>query len=250
MIAASGEQIEIAHGEQRAVIVEVGGGLRTYTAAGDALLDGYGAEEMSSSGRGQVLIPWPNRIQDGSYTLRRRAPSAPDRRRRRAGCDPRPRPMGGLDGRRARAAPGRHGAQAARQARLPVLAPAGHRVPALGGRPAGADHRHQPRGGTVPVRERRPSVPDRRGGDGGLGRSSVLPGRRCSAPTSAASRSAPSPSTAPSATSAGRGRSARPGSTTPSRTSSATRTASPASRSATRTTGARSRSGSTRATRI
>ena len=68
-IAASGEQIEIAHGEQRAVIVEVGGGLRTYTAAGDALLDGYGAEEMSSSGRGQVLIPWPNRIQDGSYSF-------------------------------------------------------------------------------------------------------------------------------------------------------------------------------------
>ena len=25
------------------------------------------ADEMSSSGRGQVLIPWPNRLQDGSY---------------------------------------------------------------------------------------------------------------------------------------------------------------------------------------
>ena len=24
-------------------------------------------DEMSSSGRGQVLIPWPNRLQDGSY---------------------------------------------------------------------------------------------------------------------------------------------------------------------------------------
>jgi aldose 1-epimerase len=67
--AASGEQIEIAHAEQRAVIVEVGGGLRTYTAAGNALLDGYDAGEMSSSGRGQVLIPWPNRIEDGSYTF-------------------------------------------------------------------------------------------------------------------------------------------------------------------------------------
>jgi len=42
-IAASGEQIEIAHAEQRAVIVEVGGGLRLYTAAGAAVLDGYGA---------------------------------------------------------------------------------------------------------------------------------------------------------------------------------------------------------------
>jgi aldose 1-epimerase len=69
MIAPSGEQIEIAYGDQRAVIVEVGGGLRTYSAAGHDLLDGYGIDEMSTSGRGQVLIPWPNRIQDGSYSF-------------------------------------------------------------------------------------------------------------------------------------------------------------------------------------
>jgi aldose 1-epimerase len=31
------------------------------------VLDGYGADEMCSSGRGQLLIPWPNRIEDGSY---------------------------------------------------------------------------------------------------------------------------------------------------------------------------------------
>ena len=68
-VAASGEQVEIAHAEQRAVIVEVGGGLRAYTADGAAVLDGYGAGEMSSSGRGQVLIPWPNRIRDGSYSF-------------------------------------------------------------------------------------------------------------------------------------------------------------------------------------
>ena len=29
------------------------------------LLDGYRADENAQSGRGQVLIPWPNRIQDG-----------------------------------------------------------------------------------------------------------------------------------------------------------------------------------------
>ncbi len=51
------------------MIVEVGGGLRTYTAAGHALLDGYGVDEMSRSGRGQALIPWPNRIEDGSYSF-------------------------------------------------------------------------------------------------------------------------------------------------------------------------------------
>ena len=69
MIAPSGEQIEIAHGGQRVVVVEVGGGLREYTLDGRNVLDGYGADEMSSSGRGQVLIPWPNRIQDGRYSF-------------------------------------------------------------------------------------------------------------------------------------------------------------------------------------
>ena len=67
MIAPSGDQIEIALGGQRATIVEVGGGLRAYSAAGRELIDGYGIDEMSSSGRGQVLLPWPNRIKDGSY---------------------------------------------------------------------------------------------------------------------------------------------------------------------------------------
>ncbi len=67
MIAPSGEQIEIAVGDQRAVVVEVGGGLRSYSAGSRELVDGYRADEMSSSGRGQVLIPWPNRLQDGRY---------------------------------------------------------------------------------------------------------------------------------------------------------------------------------------
>jgi aldose 1-epimerase len=67
MIAPTGMQIEIATGDQRAVVVEVGGGLRSYSVFGRELIDGYGADEMSSSGRGQVLIPWPNRLQDGSY---------------------------------------------------------------------------------------------------------------------------------------------------------------------------------------
>ena len=66
-LAPSGEQWEIALDAQRAVVVEVGGGLRTYSAAGRDVLDGYGADEMCPSGRGQVLSPWPNRVQDGSY---------------------------------------------------------------------------------------------------------------------------------------------------------------------------------------
>ena len=62
MIAPSGEQYEIAHGGARAVIVEVGGGIREY-----GPLDGYDAGEICTSGRGQVLAPWPNRLEGGSY---------------------------------------------------------------------------------------------------------------------------------------------------------------------------------------
>src|SRR6185436_15569084 len=63
----SGEQIEIRAGDQRVVVVEVGAGLRSYTAGDRALIDGYGEEEMATAGRGQVLIPWPNRLHDGAY---------------------------------------------------------------------------------------------------------------------------------------------------------------------------------------
>jgi aldose 1-epimerase len=41
--------------------------LRSYAAAGRELLDGYPAGEPATSGRGQVLIPWPNRLEDGEY---------------------------------------------------------------------------------------------------------------------------------------------------------------------------------------
>jgi len=63
----SGEQIEIALGDQRVVVVEVGAGVRSYTVGGLDLFDGYDADEMATAGRGQVLVPWPNRIEDGAY---------------------------------------------------------------------------------------------------------------------------------------------------------------------------------------
>jgi aldose 1-epimerase len=66
-VAPSGDQLEIAFGSQRLTAVEVGGGLRTYSVDGRDVLDGYGVDERCPSGRGQLLLPWPNRIQDGSY---------------------------------------------------------------------------------------------------------------------------------------------------------------------------------------
>lgn len=63
----SGEQFELTHDNQTAVVVEVGGGLRRYAVGGWDVLDGYGVEERITAGRGQVLIPWPNRLRDGRY---------------------------------------------------------------------------------------------------------------------------------------------------------------------------------------
>lgn len=83
VIAPSGEQIEITAGDQRAVVVEVGGGLRSYSVGGRDLIDGYGADEMSSSGRGQALIPWPNRLQDGNYEFDGRRHQLPVNERER-----------------------------------------------------------------------------------------------------------------------------------------------------------------------
>jgi aldose 1-epimerase len=57
----SGEQLELRHGAHRAVVTEVGAGLRVF----DDVLLGFGEDEMCTSGRGQVLMPWPNRVGEG-----------------------------------------------------------------------------------------------------------------------------------------------------------------------------------------
>ena len=63
----SGEQIELRHGDQTAVVVQVGGALRTYDVAGRAVVDGFDVTAKVDGGRGQVLAPWPNRVRDGRY---------------------------------------------------------------------------------------------------------------------------------------------------------------------------------------
>jgi aldose 1-epimerase len=65
--APSGAQHEIAHGEQRATIVEVGGGIRTYSVGARDILDPYPVEAQCDGAHGAPLIPWPNRLEDGSY---------------------------------------------------------------------------------------------------------------------------------------------------------------------------------------
>jgi aldose 1-epimerase len=70
VVAPSGEQYEIRHGDQHAVVVEVGGGLRTYAVGDRAVLDGYDVNAACDGARCQTLVPWPNRVQDGKWSWR------------------------------------------------------------------------------------------------------------------------------------------------------------------------------------
>jgi len=65
----SGEQWTIRRGDHEAVVVEVGGGVRTYTFRGRDVVAGYPPDAKCSAGRGQLLMPWPNRIRDGRYSM-------------------------------------------------------------------------------------------------------------------------------------------------------------------------------------
>ncbi len=68
MIRPTGEQHVLRSGDAEAVVVEVGGGLRTYRAGGRDVVDGYDAGEMAPDVRGAVLAPWPNRLRDGAWS--------------------------------------------------------------------------------------------------------------------------------------------------------------------------------------
>ncbi len=68
MVAPSGDQFEISGGGYRAVVTESGAALRLLEHDGRPVVDGFGEDEMSRAGRGQLLMPWPNRVRDGSYS--------------------------------------------------------------------------------------------------------------------------------------------------------------------------------------
>ncbi|KNX36271.1 aldose 1-epimerase family protein [Luteipulveratus halotolerans] len=69
MTLPSGEQWSIRHGDQEAVVVQVGGGIRSYTVGGRPVLHGYAEDAKADAGRGQLLMPWPNRVRDGKFSF-------------------------------------------------------------------------------------------------------------------------------------------------------------------------------------
>jgi len=63
----SGAQHHIRAGDYQAWITELGAGLRELTYRGRALVTGYQPDELPPAGAGQLLLPWPNRIDGGKY---------------------------------------------------------------------------------------------------------------------------------------------------------------------------------------
>lgn len=68
-VAPSGEQHEISHGDQHATVVEVGGGVRTYSVGDRDVLHPYPRDQMCDGAHGAPLVPWPNRLGDGRYVF-------------------------------------------------------------------------------------------------------------------------------------------------------------------------------------
>lgn len=67
--APSGEQITIEAEGWRAVVVEVGGGLRSLRVNAEELIWAYPQDGIRPASAGAPLLPWPNRLRDGRYTF-------------------------------------------------------------------------------------------------------------------------------------------------------------------------------------
>ncbi|KAA2262988.1 aldose 1-epimerase family protein [Solihabitans fulvus] len=69
MTGPTGEQLDIVCGATRAVVTEIGAGLRAYEVAGVPYLETFGEAEKPPMGAGMVLVPWPNRTAGARWEL-------------------------------------------------------------------------------------------------------------------------------------------------------------------------------------
>src|SRR6478752_4450786 len=70
IVPLTGVQYEIEAGQYRATVTELGAGLRELAFRGQPLVVGYEADELPPAGAGQLLTPWPNRV-NGIHGLTR-----------------------------------------------------------------------------------------------------------------------------------------------------------------------------------
>jgi aldose 1-epimerase len=68
-IALTGSQYHIQAGSYRAIVTGLGAGLRSLTYGDAPLFAGYEADELPPGAAGDLLAPWPNRVDAGAYTF-------------------------------------------------------------------------------------------------------------------------------------------------------------------------------------
>jgi len=66
-VPLTGHQYELAAGDYRATVTQLGGCLRELTYRDQPLIAGYPQDQLPPAGHGQLLAPWPNRIDGGRY---------------------------------------------------------------------------------------------------------------------------------------------------------------------------------------
>ena len=69
IVPLTGQQYRIEAGPYRADVTELGAGLRELVFRDEPVILGYEADDLPPAGAGQLLAPWPNRIDGGRYAF-------------------------------------------------------------------------------------------------------------------------------------------------------------------------------------
>lgn len=66
---ATGEQHDLRLGDVTATVAELAASLRRVRVGSTEIVQDYGRDALPSGASGIVLVPWPNRVRDGRWTL-------------------------------------------------------------------------------------------------------------------------------------------------------------------------------------
>ncbi len=68
-VPLTGAQYDLSAGDYRATVTELGAGLRRLEHRGQPVVVGYEPDVMPPGAAGQLLCPWPNRVDGGHYAI-------------------------------------------------------------------------------------------------------------------------------------------------------------------------------------
>jgi aldose 1-epimerase len=68
-VPLTGQQYQISAGPYRATVTELGAGLRELVYREQPVIAGYEPDQLPPAGAGQLLVPWPNRVEGGRYAF-------------------------------------------------------------------------------------------------------------------------------------------------------------------------------------